>query len=366
VLSGMLPEKSISPGESLVFTVPYEPEELESGKENILEVAYSLRKPELWADAGHETAWAQFMLPGFEKKSGSAEPVSEVGLEESGYLARISGESFSTEINRMTGRIDSYVFNGRELIRTGPSPNFWRAPIDNDLGNKMPERLGIWKEAGNRWEVVDTTVSRIDANNISVEVKGRIRQVRSEFSLIYTISGTGEIRIDASLTPAETDTKLPDIPRIGLKMTMNRDFQRVSWYGRGPHETHWDRKSGGRFGIYAGSVDDQYVSYSQPQENGNKTDVRWALFSDGDGSGLLVKGSPEFSFSVRNYMDEDLDTARHDYELQKRDFVTLNLDHLQMGVGGDDSWGARTHPEFCIPAGEYSFSLVLKGVSEGE
>ncbi len=362
VMSGMLPPESVLPGESVEIDIPIDPEKLETGREHVLEVSYGLRKAERWADAGHEVAWAQFILPGFERKVDSSRVAGELKLEESGYLAAVSGDSFIVEINKKTGRIDSYQLGGKELVRTGPAPNFWRAPIDNDLGNKMPERLGIWKDAGNAWEVEESTVSRIDASHVSVEVKGRIRSVRSEFNVKYTVSGNGEIKVDAAFKPGEK--KLPNLPRIGLKMTMPEDFQRVSWYGRGPHETHWDRKTGGKFGVYGGSVDDQYVSYSQPQENGNKTDVRWALFSDGDGTGLLVKGDPEFSFSVRNYMDEDLDTARHDYELPERDFVTVNLDHLQMGVGGDNSWGARTHPEFCIPAGEYSFSLVLKGVEE--
>jgi len=363
VMSGLLPAESVAPGDSLVVTVPIDPEKLEMGREHVLEVSYGLREAQAWADAGHEVAWAQFMMPGFEGGVDTAKVASEVKLEESGYLARISGDSFAVEINKKTGRIDSYLVGDKELIRNGPAPNFWRAPIDNDLGNKMPQRLGIWKDAGKAWEVEETTVSRIDSGHVSVEVRGMIRPIRSEFNVKYTVSGAGEIKIDAAFKTGEKE--LPNLPKIGLKMTMPGDFQRVSWYGRGPQETHWDRKTGARFGVFGGSVDDQFVSYSQPQENGNKTDVRWALFSDGDGTGLLVKGTPEFSFSVRNYRDEDLDTARHDYELQKRDFVTLNLDHLQMGVGGDNSWGARTHPEFCIPAGEFSFTLVLKGVEKG-
>lgn len=362
VMAGTLPAESVAPGEDMVIAVPFDPEKLETGIEHILEVSYSLRKPELWASAGHETAWEQFMLPGFERNDDPIEVVPEVKLEESGYLVRISGDCFSVEINRKTGRIDSYKIGEKEFVRTGPAPNFWRAPTDNDLGNKMPERLGVWKDAGSSWEVEENAVSRIDPGHISVDVRGKIRSVRSNFQIRYTVAGSGEIRIDAALTPGSSE--LPDLPRVGLKMTMPGNFQRVRWYGRGLQESHWDRKSGAKIGIYGGSVDSQYVSYSQPQENGNKTDVRWALFSDGDGAGLLVKGSPEFGFSVRNYMDEDLDAARHDHELQKQDFVTLNLDYLQMGVGGDNSWGARTHPEFCIPAEDYSFTVVLKGFRE--
>jgi len=223
----------------------------------------------------------------------------------------------------------------------------------------MPRRLEIWKEAGKNWNVTGVAVSRIDPGHVSVEVNGKLSTVNSEFKILYTVAGSGEIRIDSSFSPG--DAELPELPKIGLKMTMPMEFQLVNWYGRGPQETQWDRKSGAKFGIYSGSVDGQYVRYSQPQENGNKTDVRWAMFSDGSRVGLMVSGVPEFGFSVRNYMDEDLETARHDYELRKRDFVTLNLDYLQMGVGGDDSWGAKTHPEFCIPAEEYSFTILLHG-----
>ncbi len=356
---GLLPMEAVAPGESKVITIPYDAGMLIPGMENLLEISYSLRKHEKWAQAGFETAWEQFMLPATGENAEDAEPVHDVELEESGYLARIYNSLFSVEINKKTGVIDSFRFKGEELIRTGPAPNFWRAPTDNDLGNGMPRRLEVWKDAGKNWNVAGASVSRIDPGHISVEVRGRIPSVKSEFSILYTVAGSGEIRIYSSFNPG--DSELPELPRIGLKMTLPLDFQQVNWYGRGPQETQWDRKSGAKFGVYSGSVDSQYVSYSQPQENGNKTDVRWALISGQSGVGLRVTGHPEFGFSVRNYMDEDLDAARHDYELKKRDFVTLNLDYLQMGVGGDDSWGARTHPEFCIPAKAYSFTVVIQG-----
>ena len=170
-------------------------------------------------------------------------------------------------------------------------------------------------------------------------------------------SGSGQIQVDYSFEPTASD--LPDIPRVGMKMTVPGEFQHVTWYGRGPHESHWDRKRGARVGRYGGSVDEQYVEYSQPQENGNRTDVRWLVLASGQQIGMQVVGRPLLNFSVRNYMDEDLDSAAHQYELNKRPFVTLNLDLQQMGVGGDNSWGARTHPEFRLKAAPYTFWFTL-------
>ena len=149
-----------------------------------------------------------------------------------------------------------------------------------------------------------------------------------------------------------------------MMLTLPEGFDTMTWCGRGPHETYWDRKSGAGIGLYRGSVDEQVVDYPRPQENGNKTDVRWVALTNSDGVGLLAVGMPLLSVSARHYTDGDLEAAAHSHQMTKRDFTVLNLDHKQMGVGGDNSWGARPHDWCTLPAKAYSYSYRLRPFSE--
>jgi beta-galactosidase len=153
-----------------------------------------------------------------------------------------------------------------------------------------------------------------------------------------------------------------------MTMTLPVEFDNMEWYGRGPHESYWDRKTGAAVGLYRGSVMEQYHPYVRPQENGNKTDTRWVALTNAQGIGLLAVGMPLLNVSAHHFTIEDFDPGlekrqRHTFHLEKQDLVTLNLDHRQMGVGGDTSWGARTHPEYTLPVRAYSYSMRLRPFS---
>ena len=157
------------------------------------------------------------------------------------------------------------------------------------------------------------------------------------------------------------------MPRLGMKMTLPIEFENIAWYGRGPHENYWDRKTGAAVGVYSGKVIDLYHPYIRPQENGNRTDVRWVALTNDKGTGLLAVGLPLLSISALPFIDEDFDPGlekqqRHTYHVKKRDLITLKLDYKQMGVGGDTSWGdrARAHPEYRLTVRGYSYSFILR------
>ena len=154
--------------------------------------------------------------------------------------------------------------------------------------------------------------------------------------------------------------------RFGMTMTLPEGLETMTWYGRGPHETYWDRKSGARVGVFKGSVDDQFVDYSQPQENGNKTDVRWVSLTNKNGIGLLALGRPLLSVSAHHYTTSDLDKAEHTYEMNRRPTISLHLDYKQTGVGGDNSWRARPHPWCTLYAQSYSYSFRLRPIDSGK
>jgi beta-galactosidase len=161
---------------------------------------------------------------------------------------------------------------------------------------------------------------------------------------------------------------LPELPRIGMNMVLPVEFEKITWFGRGEHENYSDRNSGAPVGLYSGSVASQYFAYVRPQENGNKTDVRWVALQNKNGVGLMAIGNPLLSVNAQNYTIEDFDAyekneTKHTIDVKPRKLVTLNLDFKQMGVGGDDSWGSTPMPQFIIKPRFYSYSFILRPFS---
>jgi len=273
----------------------------------------------------------------------------------------ISGEDFVIGFNTATGTISSFVWQGTELLSSGPSPFFWRAPTDNDRGNEMPDRCAVWKAASSDWELEEATVLHPEPGRVVVRCSGALPAVSSSLDVTYTVLGSGEIVVEQNLEPG--DRQLPELPRFGMQLSLPRGFETMTWYGRGPQESYWDRKTGASVGVYDGSVDTQFVDYSEPQENGAKTDVRWVALTNANGVGLLAIGAPLLEVTALHYATEDLERAKHSYELTHLDETVLTLDLHQTGVGGDDSWGARAHPEYTLVPRPYTYRFVLRGLS---
>ena len=154
--------------------------------------------------------------------------------------------------------------------------------------------------------------------------------------------------------------RLPEIPRIGMQMEIPGQFDTTTWYGRGPHENYWDRKTGAGFGVYSMPTAELVHPYSRPQETGNRCDVRWVMFVGSGGTGLLAMGMPTIEFSAWPCTMDDLESAKHVHEVPQREWSTVNLDFRQMGVGGDNSWGARPHPEYTLYPMPYTYSFRIR------
>ena len=286
-------------------------------------------------------------------------------------LLRLEGNGFSLAFDRRNGGLVSYRAGGRELIAAAPAPNFWRAPTDNDFGNGMPTRCAVWKEAsqpgGQRLEKMNWR--RTAANRVEVVVDYSLPAVSGAWQARWTVLGSGDLIIDNRFQPAKSG--LPEIPRIGLSMALAPEFYRLTWLGRGPWENYWDRKRSAQVGLYAGQVADQYYPYVRPQETGNKTDMRWLALRNDAGEGLLVSGLPQFDFSALPFPASALDEGtekhnRHPTNVRPTGATFLNLDLRQMGVGGDDSWGARPHPEYQLPPQAYSFRLRIRPLTAAD
>jgi len=318
-------------------------------------------------EAGAERAWEQFRFArAAQETNAELRRIGKMTPRDSETHLRIEGDRFAVTFDKRSGELSSLVYEGVELLLSGPTPNFWRAPTDNDYGNDMPARLGAWRSAGPDRVVQSVSYRQNSDRDVIVDVVAALDPGGSRLETTYHVYGSGDVIVEMTLTPGEPS--LPDLPRFGMTLTLPAEFDTMAWFGRGPHESYWDRKSGARVGRYEGNVLDQYHPYIRPQENGNKTDVRWVSLVNQGGTGLLAVGLPQLDVSAYPFRNEDFDAGdekqqRHTTDVSPRDLVTLNLDYRQMGVGGDTSWGARTHPEYTLPAGRYHYRFRLRPFS---
>ncbi|MET7456585.1 glycoside hydrolase family 2 TIM barrel-domain containing protein [Streptomyces sp. NPDC005574] len=350
------------------ITVPVKPPSKPApGAEYFLRLSFTTREPTPWAEAGFEVAARQ--LP-FDAGSPAvtAVPLTRVpalGHRDDEDSVTVTGHDFSVTVDKRAGIITSYEAGGVRLLTSGPAPNFWRAPTDNDHGNGQHTRNQTWRDAGANREVTGVGVRALRDRAVEIKVSGTLpTTVESAYTTTYTVFGNGEIKIDHTLHPGAAS--LPYIPEVGSLLFLPARLDRLHYYGRGPEENHWDRNDGTDVGLYSGPVAEQGTPYIRPQENGNRTDVRWAALTGRDGAGLLVCGEPLIEVNASHFTPEDLsDAARHDYQLTPRDAVVLRLNHRQMGVGGDNSWGAHTHDEYKLFADrDYAYTYRLRPLPE--
>ena len=383
VSSGSVPFPDISPGQTAPVKLDIRMPSPEPGFEYYL-IASAVRK-DAWTivEPGHEYAAGQFRLPVYaDRQLVPLSDFSDLSRNQSGELTTIQGRDFSVTFNMAAGLIVSMKYKNNELMNEPLIPDFWRAPTDNDFGNGLPERCAIWKDAGKNAKLVS---ARSDLPNPKLALFDFVFKLEdgtgtfAEVGIRYKVLGSGDIMVDYRFE--KTRQGLPGIPRIGMNLVLAGEFDRVSYFGRGPWENYWDRKTGSFIGHYKTNVADMYTPYIRPQENGYRTDVSWMSLTNSRGMGLLVAGEPIFCFSAlhntkddftsikRNY-DERLDNPaqynRHTDDVIPRDLVSLNIDLAQMGVGGDDSWGAWTHPEYRLDGDKYQYRFRLKLIGSAE
>jgi len=318
------------------------------------------RKP--WAEAGHEVAFEQFILPDAPCVDyiRVAEEASPIAVSEDDQLIVITGSRFAIRFDRASGDLVSYAMNGHELLSGPIVPNFWRAMTDNDRGNRLHERSRVWREAGAKRSLAALHIEQ-EAGCVRITSAYRLwAAADSRCFLTYAIHGDGRIGLDFVLSPAQN---LPELPEVGILFEMAGGYDSLSWYGKGPHESYWDRQTGAKLGLYTGKVQEQFVPYLRPQECGNKMEVRRAEVSDEAGTGIRIVGHPKFEWNVLPYTPWELEEHDHAYKLPAPGLKTVvRVIAHQSGVGGDDSWGARPHPEYTLPANrDYRLRVTLQG-----
>ncbi|MCL1632950.1 NPCBM/NEW2 domain-containing protein, partial [Sporolactobacillus sp. CPB3-1] len=364
IQQGTLKHLDVKPLAKKTVTIPFKKPNLKAGAEYWLNIDFTLPESTEWAKRGHPVAAEQFKLP-FKTSDVAATDIlkmPKLKVNNSDSKIEISGKDLQVVFDKQKGTLSKYAFDGNDLIKSGPEPNFWRAPTNNDLGNGMPDRDGTWRHAGRDRSVTNVSVKSIADHAVQIDVDQSLpTQQKSQNKISYTVYGTGDIAVKSTLKPGNN---LPEIPKVGMTLQVPKQFDQVKWYGRGPEANYWDRNTGYPVDVYSSTVDQQYFPQVRTQEAGNRTDTRWVALTNKKNEGVMVIGQPTIDFSALYYTDENMESVRHPYELTKQNAVILDVDYRQMGLGGDDSWGARTHAQYTLPANKnYAYSYRLHPIT---
>ena len=331
-------------------------------------VSFRLKEDTVWAKRGHEVAFGQGVYK--VEAPAKAEKPAKFEVINSGHNFGVRGENFDVLFSYLNGGLASYRYGGVEMIQMIPRPNFWRAPNDNDCGSLMQMRCGQWKLASMYLSHKYPTGGHYPGMHIpEIEVLEDSAKITftyamptapaSECKLSYQVYGDGSIRTTLSYDPVEG---LGDMPEFGVMFKFDADYDNVTWYGMGPEETYVDRCEGAKLGIYKNKVADNMAKYMVPQECGNKVGVRWASVTDRKGRGMLFTGD-NMEFSALPYTPHEMENAMHPYELPQVHYTVVRVSKQQMGIAGDDSWGAQPLPEYLIKTDEkMEFTFTFKGI----
>jgi beta-galactosidase len=363
---GVLQDLEIPPHGKRTVRIPFGRFDPQPGVEYFLNFSVTTTDQEPLIGKGHIVASEQFLLPvtrpiPTERRSG----IPPVVLSENDSDVTVRGNTFEVVFRKSDGTLAKYRVEGKELLVGDLTPSFWRPPTDNDFGSRTNETSASWRHAGAHRVLSSFTAKNVSPSAVRIATAYELPGVRSVLEIDYTVMGSADITVDYRLHVRAPD--LPEIPRIGMSMSLPAEFGRLIYNGRGPHENYSDRHNSAYVGVYESTVDEQYFPYISPQENGNKTGVRWMAFRDKSGQGMLIVGDPLLSMSALRYTVEDLTQeergTKHTIDLVKRPFTTVNIDLKQAGVGGDDSWGSRPHTPYAIRAvdQEYRFHFTPLG-----
>lgn len=365
VEEGQLSLPQILPWNSYEISVPYSKSKFEPTKEYFLKIEAHTNVDEKLVKKNHLAAYEQWLLPNEAVAKRVVQSTSgKMKLKTKKGLVTYSGNNFLVIFNSESGELVDYQVHSKSMIKEGLRPNFWRALTDNDVANGTTSRCGIWKTI---WD--DMSLTKFET---LIDKEGKLGTVLASYNhkdamlqveMRYAIRPEGIIQVSMNFTPGVKP--LPEVPRLGMKMILPAEYDQMTWLGRGPHENYADRKTSAMVGEYTSTVWDQFHPYIRPQETANKSDVRWVALQNKAKEGLLFIGETPLSVSAWNFTQEDIGyipfniERKHGGSIMKRDFVWLNIDYKQMGVGGDNTWGAQVHPEYTITPEKQSYSFTI-------
>ncbi len=367
--------EKISTGDFNVDLIPHEEKEIrlslpvipEDGNEYFLNLYAHTRVATDLVPAGYEVAREQMQL----NKSSfftSLPPCSgKLSYETKDNILSFQSGGVSGKIDLKKGILFDYMINGEQPIRQYPEPAFWRAPIDNDFGNTMPTLAGVWRTAHVNRYVKKVTIDEQNEKGLSIRIDWILNDIQVPYMMEYLICNNGAIVVTGSIDL--TGTKLPELPRFGMRMELHQPYENLTYYGRGPLENYIDRYSSSFIGRYEDKVENQFYWYIRPQETGNKTDVRWLTLLDSEGQGVRITGLQPIAFSALHFSPEDLDPGltrklQHTIDIVPQKNIFLHVDLKQRGLGGDNSWGMYPHNEYRLLDKKYTYSYMIELVEK--
>jgi beta-galactosidase len=355
VKSGKL-NSSILPGNSGTITIPIPSTLATNTGEICLNLYVHLKKPTLWAKAGYCVAREQFVIKPFQFKKIEAAGKT-LNVKESADEISIHGDSLNIVLSKSSGALKSWRKNNSELLKGVLEPYFWKPPNDNQRQAGYIQNQGKWKNvAANR--VVENVDIKKEDGNVAVTFRMNFPDIGATYTLKYTVNGKGRIQVEANYQPQKES--IPLIPKFGMRMQIPDKYIGVGWYGRGPFENYPDRKTAALRGIYGLVLKEFVTNYAVPQDNANRCDVIWFSFTDQRGYAISIIGLQPLCFRAWPYSEDDLEKAKHPFDLPKRDFINVNIDLNIHGVGGDDSWGAPTMEKYTNSGNKpYSYGFIL-------
>lgn len=379
--SGEIPELDTEPGKTARLRLPIEDPGLTHGQECFLHVMFCARSETDWCEAGHLIAQEQFTMSFKGTTEVTRVPFTHpITVEDEEERIRIRGNGWRMDFSRDLGRLESWYVNRRELLTRGPQLNLWRAPTDNDgikarvstvdgqVKGQENKPLHTWLELGLDYIDLDVTSFRVEELEDAVVVetrhvaRGKFDKVLGDHRQRFRIDAGGVVGVENEVSIRKS---IDDLPRVGVEFVLATTLERMEWFGRGPHESYWDRKRGAMVDRYASTVTNRYVPYIAPQEYGNLTDVRWMSVTRPDGSGILFATDDPMECSAMHHADRDLFAARHTSDLEPRRETIVKLDVHQRGVG-TASCGPDTLEQYRLGPGDYTFSYRMHALSPSE
>ncbi|MNJ91551.1 Beta-galactosidase [compost metagenome] len=371
VAQGNVEELSLLPGEAkdVGLNVPsFMPKR---GVVYYISLEFQNRKATALLPAGFVIAKEQFMLPiQADVEMAMEKEIAPLALKNDNGKLLFSGKGFAVGFNQKTGLLESYRVADKELIQQALEPHFWRAATDNDIGNSLQIRSQVWQNAFKTAQLKGLEYTKISASAYKVETVYSLPSVDANVNINYEVKGDGDVVVDYQLKTGKG--KYPEPQRIGMRVILNPSYDQVSWLGRGPYDNYIDRNYAAAVDLYKMKANALFYPYPRAQESAYRTDVSWAALQNPAGTGLMAIGKTALSIGVLHFDMKNLDYDRdakeniHGGSMVDENLIWWNIDFQQMGVGGDNSWGAQTHPQYRLPYKDYRYSFTLRPVFSKE
>jgi beta-galactosidase len=345
------------------FTIPYNAMQAAASEEYTLQIYATTKAATVMVADGHEVAREEFILSSNYFEKSKLIVLEKLIVKQTKNELSFTSGNISGSFNIENGKWNYYSLNKRKMINRLPEPYFWRAFTDNDYGHNAQSTLGAWRSAHINKKVASVKILNNNEDSLVILVNYLLTDINAAYSLKYIVNADASVTVEANINLA--GTQLQEMPRFGMRMELQKEYQNLTYYGRGPYENYADRNTASFLGVYNSTAKEQFTSYIRPQENGYKTDTRWVLLKNKNGVGVMIHGLQPISFSALHNYTEDFDPGmtkknQHIADVVERNYTVLHIDLKQRGVGGDNSWGAQPHEEYKLLDKQYSYSYTIK------